>query len=48
MKEIYEEGALVPDEVVVRLIEKELENSKDVKGFIFKGFLENISTVIHS
>lgn len=38
MKELYEEGALVPDEVVVRLIEKELENSHDVKGFIFKGF----------
>jgi len=29
---------LVPDEIVVQLIEQKLENSKDVKGFIFKGF----------
>ena len=31
-------GQLVPDEIVVQLIEKKLENSKDIKGFIFKGF----------
>ncbi len=36
--ELYENGQLVPDEIVVRLIEKKLENSKGVKGFIFKGF----------
>ncbi|MCE1190171.1 MAG: adenylate kinase [Ignavibacteria bacterium] len=34
----YEQGQLVPDEVVVQIIEEKLENSKDVKGFIFKGF----------
>jgi len=34
----YESGTLVPDEIVVQLIEKKLANSKDVKGFIFKGF----------
>jgi adenylate kinase len=28
----------VPDEIVVPLIEKKLERSKEVKGFIFKGF----------
>jgi len=36
--ELYENGQLVPDEIVVRLIEKKLENSKGVKGFIFKGY----------
>lgn len=34
----YENGQLVPDEIVVQLIEKRLADSKDVKGFIFKGF----------
>ncbi|MBI9100088.1 MAG: adenylate kinase [Spirochaetaceae bacterium] len=40
IKEIYDNGVLVPDEIVVQLIEKKLEDSetKDVKGFIFKGF----------
>ena len=28
----------MPDEIVVQLIEKKLERSRDVKGFIFKGF----------
>ncbi len=35
---LYENGQLVPDEIVVQLIEKKLADSKDVKGFIFKGF----------
>jgi len=35
---LYEGGQLVPDEIVVKLIEKKLEASKGVKGFIFKGF----------
>jgi adenylate kinase len=34
----YENGQLVPDEIVVQLIEKRLAESKDVKGFIFKGY----------
>jgi adenylate kinase len=38
IKDIYDNGLLVPDEIVVQLIEKKLEESKDVKGFIFKGF----------
>ncbi|MBB6479200.1 adenylate kinase [Spirochaeta isovalerica] len=38
VKEIYDSGKLVPDEIIVQLIEKKLEESKDVKGFIFKGF----------
>jgi len=35
---LYENGQLVPDEIVVQLIEKRLATSKGVKGFIFKGF----------
>ena len=36
--DLYENGQLVPDEIVVQLIEKKLATSKGVKGFIFKGF----------
>jgi adenylate kinase len=35
---LYENGQLVPDEIVVQLIEKKLAQSRDVKGFIFKGY----------
>jgi adenylate kinase len=35
---LYENGQLVPDEIVVQLIEKKLAESRDVKGYIFKGF----------
>lgn len=35
---LYENGELVPDEIVVQLIEKKIEQSNGVKGFIFKGF----------
>jgi adenylate kinase len=35
---LYESGALVGDELVVPLIEQKLEESKDVRGFIYKGF----------
>ena len=35
---LYESGALVSDEIVVPLIEKKLEDSKDVRGFVYKGF----------
>jgi adenylate kinase len=38
IKALYENGQLVPDEIVVQLIEKKLAESKDVKGFIFKGY----------
>ncbi len=38
IKALYESGQLVPDEIVVQLIEKRLADSKGVKGFIFKGF----------
>jgi adenylate kinase len=36
--QIYENGELVPDELVVPLIVNKIKNSKTVKGFIFKGF----------
>jgi adenylate kinase len=38
IKSLYESGQLVPDHLVVQIIEKKLEESKGVKGFIFKGF----------
>jgi adenylate kinase len=38
IKTLYETGALVPDELVVKLIEKKLENHNGTKGFVFKGF----------
>jgi len=38
IKEMYENGQLVPDEIVVQLIEKKLSQSNGVKGYIFKGF----------
>ncbi|WP_439182613.1 adenylate kinase [Carboxylicivirga taeanensis] len=37
-KELYENGQLVPDEMVIRLIERKIEHSKKAKGFIFKGY----------
>lgn len=36
--ELYDNGELVPDEIVVQLIEKKIASSNGVKGFIFKGF----------
>lgn len=38
IKDMYENGQLVPDEIVVQLIEKKLSQSNGVKGYIFKGF----------
>ena len=35
---LYDSGALVPDEIVVPLMEKKLEKSKSARGFIYKGF----------
>lgn len=35
---LYEDGQLVPDEIVVQLIEKKLAEAGGVKGYIFKGF----------
>jgi len=35
---LYASGELVPDEIVVPLIEKRLQKANDVRGYIFKGF----------
>lgn len=37
-KKFIDKGELVPDETVIGLIAKELDDHKDVKGFIFDGF----------
>jgi len=38
VRNLYESGQLVPDEIVIRLIEQKIENTKNAKGFIFKGY----------
>lgn len=38
VKERMAQGDLVPDELVIPLIEQEMKHHKDVNGFIFKGF----------
>lgn len=39
VQELYDSGDLVPDEIVVRLIEQKLEQSRGTaKGYIFKGY----------
>lgn len=38
VSELYEDGRLIPDEIVVPLIEKRLDAANGAKGFIFKGF----------
>lgn len=39
IRKLYESGELVPDEIVVRLLEQKLEQTRDTaKGYIFKGY----------
>lgn len=38
IKPLYENGKLVPDDIVVQLIENKIANTKHSNGFIFKGF----------
>lgn len=39
VRQLYEHGELVPDEIVIRLIEQKLEQTRDTaKGYIFKGY----------
>ena len=42
VKEAYEKGELVSDEIVIRLIEREMKVHNNVNGFIFKGFPRTI------
>ncbi len=37
-KKTIDEGRLVPDETIVRIIEKTIENNPDSKGYLFDGF----------
>jgi adenylate kinase len=37
-KKLMDQGILVPDEVVIGMIESKVDNNKDAKGFIFDGF----------
>ncbi|MEZ4387116.1 MAG: adenylate kinase [Candidatus Krumholzibacteriia bacterium] len=37
-KPIFEHGGLVPDDIVIQLIERHMGSNPDANGFIFKGF----------
>ncbi len=37
-KPYVESGEIVPDEIVIRIIEKHIKENQDARGFIFKGF----------
>jgi adenylate kinase len=37
-KKIMDQGILVPDEVVIRMIEDRIDSNSNAKGFIFDGF----------
>jgi adenylate kinase len=38
IKDLFENGQMVPDDIVVPLIEKKIEATKNSKGYVFKGF----------
>ncbi len=38
IKNTYEKRQLVPDEIIIKLIENKIKNSGKTKGFIFKGY----------
>lgn len=42
VQEKLEHGDLIPDEIVIQLIEREIKLHNDVNGFIFKGFPRTI------
>ena len=42
VKEIMDLGELVPDEIVIRLLESEIKQHNSVRGFVFKGFPRTI------
>ncbi len=37
-KKYMDEGELVPDEVVIKMVEEEIQSVSDTRGFIFDGF----------
>lgn len=42
-KMIMDKGQLVPDEVVIGMIDSSLEKHKDAQGFLFDGFPRNVA-----
>ncbi len=38
VKPYLDKGELIPDEIVIQLIEREITNRQNVNGFVFKGF----------
>lgn len=42
VKSIMDTGELVPDEIVIKLIESEIKQHNNVRGFVFKGFPRTI------
>ncbi|MCF8307768.1 MAG: adenylate kinase [Bacteroidales bacterium] len=42
VKPYLDKGELVPDEIVIQLIEREVKGRQDVNGFVFKGFPRTI------
>lgn len=42
-KSIMDKGALVPDEIVIGMIEKRINAEKDPQGFIFDGFPRTVA-----
>ncbi len=42
VKPIFDQGGLVPDEIVIQLIERLIEDHPEAQGFIFKGFPRTI------
>ncbi len=42
-KKLMDHGALVPDEIVIGMIDHKLDANKDAKGFIFDGFPRTVA-----
>ncbi|MEX2595120.1 MAG: adenylate kinase [Anditalea sp.] len=42
-KKYMDEGRLVPDEVVIGMVEEEIKSTEDVQGFIFDGFPRTVA-----
>ena len=46
IKGYINEGKLVPDQVVISMVEDQLNNNLDAKGFIFDGFPRTVSQAV--
>lgn len=46
IKGYINEGKLVPDQVVISMVENQLNNNLDAKGFIFDGFPRTVSQAV--